>query len=295
MMRLLPVVLIVFVCSLRLPDALGCFGFGGTQETTTQRTTTKSTTTSWRNEEVYCKNDEIKDLLKDNGEEWDIFCCTWSSRNSVVQRKCSGLDCTTVCDDVAGPRSDCVPAIFGSDPLAEAKDHCDRVRKDMGYCHLGNECSKMLIVTYGTRPPSGFHYATKQEVTENKNRITYNMKKWDSLNFAGGHISYDFSGSRWEIVDGESYGANKILCNTFSYSFFPGGYNRKKREVESNHTITKRNNDFACGTTFAIHARPCFRRVKNKYQMKKMACPCCLVPEMKNKICGKNKKCPSEC
>ena len=51
----------------------------------------------------------------------------------------------------------------------------------------------MLIVTYGTRPPSGFHYATKQEVTENKNRITYNMKKWDSLNFAGGHISYDVS------------------------------------------------------------------------------------------------------
>jgi len=59
---------------------------------------------------------------------------------------------------------------------------------------------------------------------------------------------------------------------------------KKKREAESNHTITKRNG-FACASSPAVDAQAC-RRIRYKNQIRKMQCPCCFVKQTAKKICG---------
>ena len=57
--------------------------------------------------------------------------------DGVETKKCSGQNCTMICNQIDGPVTDCVKAVTGDDPLAEAEEHCNQVRSDPKYCRSG--------------------------------------------------------------------------------------------------------------------------------------------------------------
>merc|ERR1711868_135244 len=124
-MRLLPVVLIVFVCSVRLPDAFGCLTIGeAVGVAVALGVTYYLLDDSYDSDE--CES-ELK-TLSTSGDEWTIYCCT---TYGVVQKTCgnNGVNCFEACSNVRGnirsaSSSNCLRYVFGDDPYAQAKEHC---------------------------------------------------------------------------------------------------------------------------------------------------------------------------
>merc|ERR1719232_2296333 len=69
-------------------------------------------------------------------------------------------------------------------------------------------------------------------------------------------------------------------------------FNQTITDAALNQTVARnQRNGFSCGTSMTVDTRPCKYRVKNKQQMRRMQCPCCLLPSKKRQICG-SRSCP---
>merc|ERR1712227_865660 len=62
-------------------------------------------------------------------------------------------------------------------------------------------------------------------------------------------------------------------------------------DVNGNCEFFHHSASFACASLPAIDARHCSRRIRNRAQMRRMQCPCCLHKSKKKEICGDG-ECP---
>merc|ERR1712227_888119 len=137
MMRLLPVVLIVFVCSVRLPDALGCLTIG---EAVGVVVALGVAYYILDDSEVSDEcGSELKEL-SDSDEYWTIYCCTTYGHKKITCGNGVSCSCSNVRGNIkSASSSKCLRFLYGNDPDAQAKEHCRRAKQNPNYCNSGGK------------------------------------------------------------------------------------------------------------------------------------------------------------
>merc|ERR1712227_846269 len=304
MMRLLSVILIVFVCG--LPDVWGCFS------TPSMTTTTEAPLVRSGPIEVFVDEARTElDRLTDSGDTWTIYCCTWS--RGVVERTCgsNGVDCFNTCNQMEGPRTERLAIFTGSNPRAQAEQYCEEAKAEDSSSRSGGSRSGEV-----KSPNYPWNYQDNSDTSKTIQVSAGSMIKLTFVDFnieAHSSCRYDYvqvldtsgaqlikkcgstvpsvimsSGNRLTV---KFHSDSSVTLKGFRATWMEiggsGGW-KKKREAESNsnHTITKRQSHFACSASPAIDARPCAQRVTTVSRMRRMQCPCCYVPSVKDKVCG---------
>jgi len=189
MMRLFPVVLIVFVCSVRLPDALGCLSVG---EAVGYAAVAYLVYNLLDDSEVSDEcGSELKEL-SDSDEYWTIYCCTTSSKGWEKITCGNGVKCS--CSNVRGnirsaSSSKCLRFLYGNDPDAQAKEHCRRAKQNPNYCNSGGKKkreaeSRFFEAESNHTIAKRSDYACASSPAVDARPCYRRLKSWDSRRFA---------------------------------------------------------------------------------------------------------------
>jgi len=271
MMRLLSVVFIVFVCGLL--DVRG-----------------------WTEYQL--------NQMSNSGEKWDIYCCDDNGR--AVQTWCGSWngwyrECCDVCFwyGSADFMSDCQRDTSDASTWQQrrqAEDHCWKVHTiGPWYCDPWFWGRKKRSATSNQTIVSPTVSGIKK-FKKDKIPTDFKTRTWMSGKNRKGPTEPE---SKNEItwMSGIKKNWNKKGKKTITWDGVPRdrpAFNQTITDAAFNQTVTKNQryyNDFSCGTSMTVDMRPCKYRVRTKRQMRRMQCPCCLLPSKKREICG-SRSCP---
>jgi len=264
MMRLLSVVFIVFVCG--LPDVRG-----------------------WTEYDV--------NALSNSGEWWIIYCCDNYGRS--VETWCGSWngwikDCCDTCFWNYGSSawmSECLETLSGSRwaNRRKADYHCRRVKYD-GPFYCDWDRKKRSATSNQTIVPPTVSGIKKDIIPTNFKTRTW-MSGKNRKPPTEPESKYTITWMSGIKKKWNKKGKKTITWEPEVPSERPA-FNQTITDAAFNQTIIKnQRNGYSCDTSLTVDMYPCYRRVKTRSQMRRMQCPCCLLPSKRRQICGYS-RCP---
>merc|ERR1719232_2350475 len=211
--------------------------------------------------------------MSNSGEKWDIYCCDDNGR--AVQTWCSTWQQRHL-----------------------ANNHCWNVHQyGPGYCDpwMGGRKKRSATSNQTIVSPtvSGIKKFKKDIIPTD-----FKTRTWMSGKNRKNRKTPTEPESKNEItwMSGIKKNWNKKGKKTITWDGVPKErptFNQTITDAALNQTVTRnQRNGLSCGTSMTVDTRPCKYRVKNKQQMRRMQCPCCLLPSKKRQICGSMNNCP---